>query len=84
MRCGEEGKLLARAADFYHPGRAERITGPTYSALNISFMQERDASALLAGSGNPFRSHQGEREKNEYSYDGETTGQLSKPKQIKL
>jgi hypothetical protein len=36
MRTCKEGKLLARAAAFYHPGGTERITGPTYSALNIS------------------------------------------------
>jgi hypothetical protein len=36
MRAGKEGKLLARAAVFYHPGGTERITEPTYFALKFS------------------------------------------------
>jgi hypothetical protein len=32
----------------------------------------------------PLRSHQGEREKNEYSYDGKNTRELPQSKQIKV
>jgi hypothetical protein len=32
----------------------------------------------------PLSSHQGEREKNEYLYDGKNTGELPESKQIKL
>jgi hypothetical protein len=65
MSWVEEGKLLARAAGFYHPGGAERITGPAYFALNLCCIQKK-CFALCAGSDIPFRSYQGEREKNEY------------------
>jgi hypothetical protein len=66
MRTGKEGKLLARAAAFYHPGGTKRKTEPTYSALNFSFIQKK-CLASCVGPDIPFRPHQGEREKNEYS-----------------
>jgi hypothetical protein len=37
MRCGEEGKLLARAAGFFITLRKRsRLQEPTYFALNFS------------------------------------------------
>jgi hypothetical protein len=38
----------------------------------------REFGALSANSSIPLRSHQGEREKNEYLYDGKNAAQLSK------
>jgi hypothetical protein len=47
-------------------------------------VMQRDLAALSAGSSIPFSSHQGEREKNEYLYDGKNIGGLPESKQIKL
>jgi hypothetical protein len=77
MRCGEEGKLLARAAGFYHPGEAERIKEPVNSALKFSCHAQEKSSRCPPGL-LPIHSHQGEREKNEYSYDGKNTAALPK------
>jgi hypothetical protein len=59
----------------------ERETG--YFALS-SLVMQRDLAASSAGSSIPFSPHQGEREKNEYLYDGKNTGELPESKQIKL
>jgi hypothetical protein len=47
-------------------------------------VRKRELVALSAGPSIPINSHQGEREKNEYSYDGKNSEQLPESKQIKL
>ena len=64
MSCGQEGKLLARAGGSFITLGAERIKEPGSFAL-----KSRRIVRLISDI--PLRSHQGEREKNEYSYDGE-------------
>ena len=84
MRWKSEGKLLARAAEiFNHPGEADRREETGHLAMNSLVMQKRTLS-IVPGPSIPFRSHQGEREKNEYSYDGENTRESPQSKQIKL
>jgi hypothetical protein len=67
MRCGEEGKLLASAAGFYHPGGAKQVTELTSFCVQHLLQLQKMRFAFCRRSRNPFRSHQGEREKNEYS-----------------
>jgi hypothetical protein len=54
-----------------------------YFALKFSGHAKR-ARRIARWSSIPFSSHQGEREKNEYLYDGKNTGELPESKQIKL
>jgi hypothetical protein len=78
MRGGEERKLLARAAGFFnHPGEADQIENQVNFAM-ILLSCTRELAALSAWLTTPIRSHQGEREKNEYSYDGKNTAELPK------
>jgi hypothetical protein len=45
MRCGEEGKLLARAAGvFNHPGEADRINEPGNFAMKFSCHAQENSS----------------------------------------
>jgi len=68
MMGGEEGKLLAGAAGFYSPWGSERKNRPRCICAATSFHEaEKKHFALSAGTCHPPHSHQGEREKNEYS-----------------
>jgi hypothetical protein len=71
MRWGEEGKLLARAAGFFliTLGKGTGQRNQVNSALKFSCHAQEKSSRCPLGL-LPLHSHQGEREKNEYSYDG--------------
>jgi hypothetical protein len=66
MMSAKGGKLLARAAGFYHPGGVQRITGARGTLLALLFDMQKEKLRIVRGSCIPSRSHQGEREKNEY------------------
>lgn len=84
MKSGEEGKLLPRAAGFFnHPGEAARVKKPGNFVMNSLFMLKGTRLAVT-GPSIPLSSHQGEREKNEYLYDGKNTAELPKSMEIKL
>jgi hypothetical protein len=68
---------------FYHPGEAERVKEPGDFVMNSLFMLKR-TRLVVAGPSIPLSSHQGEREKNEYSYDAKNTAELPKNMEIKL
>jgi len=68
MRRGEEGKLLAGAAGFYSPwGSESDEQEPSYFASRSFCDAKKKGFASSAGHCIPLHSHQGEREKNEYS-----------------
>jgi hypothetical protein len=68
MRRGEEGKLLAGAADFYSPWGSESEEQVRRILLSASFViQKKETLRIVRGTCIPSHSHQGEREKNEYS-----------------
>jgi hypothetical protein len=68
MTSGEEGKLLAGAAGFIHPGGAIRMNSSGEFVQRFLFVNAKKSRfASFAGACIPPHSHQGEREKNEYS-----------------
>jgi hypothetical protein len=67
MRSWNEGKLLARVEAFYHPGGVSGTTGPN-ELCSLLFYYKK-AALQFRRFLHSVRSRQGEREKNEYSYD---------------
>jgi len=67
MKLSEEGKLLARVAGsfFNHPGGDDRTN--RFNALCWRALFSQSPFALFTVPAFLFHSHQGEREKNEYS-----------------
>lgn len=67
MMSGEEGKLLAGAAGLLFT-LGERTDEQGHRILlSASFVMQKDTLRIVRRSCIPLHSHQGEREKNEYS-----------------
>jgi hypothetical protein len=80
---GKKGNCWPELLEFLSPWGSRPDREARKLAMNSPVMHKR-IHRIVAVLLFRFRSHQGEREKNEYLYDGKNTGELPKSKQIKL